>query len=258
MRKVSTSCRSRWDRVFVNLTLCGRRRYCSPTAADIMDNKGATGAAPGGSALSSADLETLKAPERNTLAPVKSFLEALTDASSSAKAGSSGSALSTLVGHAASDRFFHNKLVSSKPWEASCVEIRSSAASSKEDLGGPNFERLRKKEEEGDTDPCDANGDADAAGDVDVVFYYETSLSDGLKAYKHIARLVMLGHLPGSVENHMCTRGYATWSIPRAEYFIMLNPAAALDAGIDGNLAKTDDQPSAISTSNVEVDSSLD
>ena len=43
---------------------------------------------------------------------------------------------------------------------------------------------------------ADRNDDWDTTGDVDVVFYYETSLSDGLKAYNHIARLVMLGHLP--------------------------------------------------------------
>ena len=136
----------------------------------------------------------------------------------------SGGALSE-VGSGAADRFFHNQSFEASPWQASCIELRVTKTEKILVQRRPQMSRAEFFKPAPLMKSAHTTGGDDAEKEsktsVEVVFYYETSRPEGLQAYRQIASLVLRELLPGVVENNSCI-GFATWSIPRGEYYDML------------------------------------
>lgn len=127
------------------------------------------------------------------------------------------------TGHASRHRLVNNMSCNSRPWEPSCVEIRNTKKHDEVQ------ERLAHQSPSGRTRAVNIPRPAvplESSTDdpVEVVFYFETSNDEGLRGFQRVAEQVLRGELPGECRNTTGQGGFATWSVPRPQFMLLMAP----------------------------------
>lgn len=123
------------------------------------------------------------------------------------------------TGNGGGHRVVNNTSHASRPWEASCVEVKYTKRRDELDDIQTSMRGARRSVSipPPPSEPRDEDG-------VEVVFYYETSTAEGLAGFRRIAERVLEGVLPGECRNATGQGGFATWTVQRPQFAALVRP----------------------------------